>query len=161
MASPAQVQASEDKKEAFLQIYAATGNVGEACRALGVHRTLPHQWARSDPEFARAWEMMKEEYRDVIRSEVHRRAFGWDEPLHHQGRLTGETVPAYSDRMLLALAKSRLPEMRERVEVEVTGEVAVTDVREKFLDRLEQIRDRLALTDGVMEYRTIGESADG
>jgi hypothetical protein len=134
MAAPAQIKVSEDKREAFLEIFAATGNVGEACRTLGIHRSLPWKWRESDPDFAAAWAMAIEEYRDEIRSEVHRRAFGWDEPLHYQGRLTGEMVPAYSDRMLLALATSRLPEMRDRVEVEVTGELSVTDVRERLLD---------------------------
>lgn len=75
MAEPAQIKASEDKKERFLEFFAVTGNVGEACRTLRIRRTLPFKWREQDADFA-AWNVAPEEYRDEVPSEVHRRAIG-------------------------------------------------------------------------------------
>ena len=44
------------RKRLFLAALERTGNVSEACRAVGWSRPTAYGWRSADPEFAAAWE---------------------------------------------------------------------------------------------------------
>lgn len=59
--------------------------------------------------------------RDSIRQELFRRGIdGWDEPIYQGGKLVG-AKRVFSDACLIALAKMRLPEARDRLALTVAG----------------------------------------
>lgn len=79
------------------------------------------QLLASDPDLHEAYEDARGRSPERIRAELQRRAIdGVLEPVFHQGEIVGE-IRRYSDRLLLALAKARLPEFQDTTRIEVTG----------------------------------------
>lgn len=75
----------------------------------------------ADPELADDYHEARGRGEEEIRAEIRRRAIdGVEEPVFHQGQVVG-TVTRYSDRLLYALAKSRLPEYQETARLEHVG----------------------------------------
>lgn len=114
----------------FLASFAQTANFTAACRDAGVDRSTAYRWQEHDEAFALRYRQAEGEANDVIRGAIFRRAIeGIDKPLHYQGRLVkdeyGEpaTVKEYSDTLLIFLAKARMPEFREKQQVEQSGEI--------------------------------------
>jgi len=112
-------------KAAFLLAYARGGIVGEACQKVGISRTTVYAWREGDEQFAARFEQGRLEADDVVRAEIHRRAIeGVEEPVYRNGvavvtaQGTPITVRKYSDVLLIFLAKSRMPEFRDRIEIE-------------------------------------------
>lgn len=52
------------KRREFLEELKRTGSVSEACAYSGVSQGLPYGWARSDIDFARAFEQIRAELRE-------------------------------------------------------------------------------------------------
>src|SRR5688572_7648171 len=106
---------------AFLEHYARTANVGESCRVAGISRQSVHRWLEHDEPFRLAYNQSRQESDDAIRSEIYRRAIeGVPEPVFHQGKCVG-TVRKFSDVLLIFLAKSRMPEFRDKQAIEHSG----------------------------------------
>ncbi|MGZ3603296.1 MAG: hypothetical protein ACXVDF_25560, partial [Ktedonobacterales bacterium] len=116
----------------------------------GVTTATIYNWRKADEEFRLAWEWAHQEANDTIRREISRRAIeGWDEPVYQGGKLVGYTRK-YSDSLLTFLAKSRMPEFRERVDitsndqhinahetiVEAAHDPETTDLAARLLERL-------------------------
>lgn len=102
-------------------------NLTKAACEVGVHRTTLWRWAQEANDFAEALENCRAELLDEVEAEIFRRAvIGWDEPLSYQGRLTGDVIHRYSDRLLEYLSKALAPEKyRERYIVQATDQVLV------------------------------------
>lgn len=127
------------KKRAFLAAFGKLGNMTAAAEGL-VDRSTVYDWIESDPKFAEAFRLAKEEAGDRLEEEARRRAHdGWLEPVfskgvrawdgvdedgnvvHPESERAVRVVPAlmrkYSDRLLEILLKGAKPEKyRERFE---------------------------------------------
>lgn len=113
-------------KAAFLEAYAELGVVTAACKQVGVGRQTMYEWQEHDEEFALRWNQARAAADDAIRSEIHRRAIiGLDKPVYQGGRQVG-TIREYSDTLLIFLAKSRMPEFRDKQQIEHTGEISLS-----------------------------------
>ena len=105
-------------KIAFLDAYAAHGNVGAACDAARIHRSTVYRWLEHDEPFSLLYTQAKTEYDDLIREEIDRRARrGWSETVYQLAKRAG-TVRKYSDTLLIFQAKARMPEYRDKVDVQ-------------------------------------------
>lgn len=103
---------------AFLSAFAASGVVLIGCRSANINRTLVDYWNEHDERFNVAYGQARREADDRIRAEIQRRAV--------QGitkrrtvMINGTTerveeIQDYSDQLLMFLAKSRMPEFKDR-----------------------------------------------
>ena len=143
----------EAAQERFLATFAVTGNFSEAADAAGVERSTVIRWKHDNKRFAELYEVAERRADDAIRAEGFRRAIrGVPKPLVSNGRLVcyeepdldengeqrrdrqgrplyrrGEpvTVLEYSDSIWHALAKARMPEFRDKQQVEVSGTIDI------------------------------------
>lgn len=108
----------------FLTAYAKTGIILRASKAAKVDRTTVYYWQEHDEHFALRMNQARAEADDALREEIRRRAVtGTLKPVYQGGHFVG-TIREYSDTLLIFLAKSRMPEFREKVEH--SGEVRLT-----------------------------------
>jgi hypothetical protein len=113
----------EAMKEEFIAIFRETANVKLAAAKVGIDRKTVYRWRQEDPDFAAKWAEAEEDANDTLRAEIYRRAVsGWDEPVVSAGKLVTH-VHKYSDTLLIFLAKARMPEFRDKVDV--NGNLAV------------------------------------
>jgi hypothetical protein len=112
-------------KQVFLADYAKYGNVGHACDKARIHRSTFYRWQEHEETFGIAFGQAKADYDDVLRQEIHRRAHdGVLEPVVSAGKLVAR-VRKYSDTLLIFQAKSRMPEYREKQQVEISGQLDI------------------------------------
>jgi hypothetical protein len=118
----------EIAQNVFLTSFAQNANVTAACRTAGIDRSSFYRWQEKDETFGFCYKQAEAEANDVIRAAIFKRAIlGIDEPLHYLGKLVTDeqkkpvTVKKYSDTLLIFLAKARMPEFRERQQVEMSG----------------------------------------
>ena len=119
-------------QELFLASFAQTANFTAACRHAGIDRSTAYRWQEHDETFMLRYQQAEAEANDVIRAAIFRRAIqGIDKPLHYQGRLVKDengkpaTVKEYSDTLLIFLAKARMPEFRDKQQVELSGQLDI------------------------------------
>ncbi len=92
------------KKRAMLIAYARTGNISQACAAVGIGRRSHYDWLDSDDDYAAAFRQAGEDAADALEAEARRRAF--------EG----------SDTLLIFLLKGLRPERyRERYDHRLQG----------------------------------------
>jgi hypothetical protein len=104
----------DDRYLTFLRELCNCGIISESCRRAGMHRNSITVARRNHPEFDEICKVALEVHNAVIQDEIRRRAIdGVDKPVYQQGKCVGY-VREYSDSLLLALAKSRMPEFRDR-----------------------------------------------
>jgi hypothetical protein len=121
-----QVRNLEDrrrKQAAFLAEFSKRGLVASSAKAAGIHRDTVYEWRKSDPEFAAEYDEVDALVTEVAEAELWRRGIeGWDEPLAHNGVLTGETVRRWDASLLTLVLKARAPEKyRERLDLRHSG----------------------------------------
>jgi hypothetical protein len=130
----------EKAQVVFLTTFARNANVTAACREAGIDRDTFYEWQK-DESFTRRFEVADQEAQDVVRAAIHHRGInGWLEPVVSAGRVVLNEdgspfmIRRYSDALTLALAKARLPEYRERVEVSATLDITTlaADADAKF-----------------------------
>lgn len=113
------------KQAEFLAMYAQKGLKGKCAHAVGVSVDTVRRHQNDDPIFALALAEATAIYEDSIRQTVHNRAIeGWDEAVWYQGVQVGY-VRKFSDRLLELHAKARVPEYRDKVDINVSGGVLV------------------------------------
>jgi hypothetical protein len=116
----------EQAKASFLADYAKHGNVGHACDMARIHRSTIYRWLEHDEEFLMLHHQAREDYCDSLRHEIYRRAHtGVLKPVYQGGKKVGQ-VREYSDTLLIFESKARMPEYREKVQLEQTGQVTVS-----------------------------------
>lgn len=119
-----------DLQDRFLKSFAKTANVAASCREAKIDRATLYRWQEHDTAFTVRYYQAEADAEDVIRAAIRTRGVhGWDELVVSAGKVVmfnGEplTVRRYSDACLLALAKARVPEFREKVDLNVRGGVA-------------------------------------
>lgn len=144
MASRDHSQDTEELQDLFLQGYAQQGIIKDGLEAANIARSSYYYWLDNDPSFAERVEEAKEEANDHWRRIVYRRANGYEEPLVFQGRKTGETIEKYSESILTLVTRSRMPrEFRVNQGIELSESPEMADVRERFLDRLAAMAERM------------------
>ncbi|HZC07405.1 MAG TPA: hypothetical protein VE338_17355 [Ktedonobacterales bacterium] len=116
----------EATKEAFLAAYAKYGAVGKACDVARIHRSTIYRWLEHDETFSLRHGQAREEYNDLLRTEIRRRAHdGTLKPVFQGGVKVG-SIREYSDTLLIFEAKARMPEYREKQQVEISGQLDIT-----------------------------------
>jgi len=105
----------------FLAMFSRTANVSASCRAAGLKRSTVYSWLEHDECFLDAFHDAERQADDALRGEIFRRAVtGIQKPVFYQGKKVA-SVREYSDVLLIFLAKSRMPEFRDKSQVEHTG----------------------------------------
>lgn len=134
--------AAEKKQiqETFLEAFMQYGNLTMACKAADIKRWTIYDWRDTDEVFGKRYREAEEIVNDTIRQEIFRRAVeGVNKPMHFQGQLVQRkvvdengkehyedvTVKDYSDTLLIFLAKSRMPEFRDRAQVDVHATIDI------------------------------------
>ena len=180
---------SPERRRAFLDAYRATASFAEACRiTAGPHaEDKPHgtppcysTWRAliaRDPEFAAAYRETQELIKDDIRAEIYRRAVsrGQENLVYQKGVqvFNADGTPAKhvtkSDRLLIKLAASLMPEFRDRQEISVTHNVRsaiswaitgddlallTTDEKATLSDLIHKLRSRRAEVARLEDQRT-------
>ena len=138
-------------KALFLAVFAKEANVTLAAEKAGIAPKTAYEWRKKDAKFADAWEEAVKASNDVLRGEMWRRAVhGVESYVVSMGRMVYEEIPdldedgsvkrdkrnqpmykrgdpiierKYSDTLLMALAKARMPEFREKSQVEIDAQV--------------------------------------
>lgn len=108
--------------DAFIEKYIANGfNFAAAARAIGRSSYGMRDHMRRNEEFAARVRDAKLEMFDEAVAEAYKRAvLGYDEPLAHQGQLTGDTVRKYSDALLVKFLAAH-PDFAERAKLELSN----------------------------------------
>jgi hypothetical protein len=138
-----------EAQEAFLRSFASNGNVRAACMSAGIDRSTVHYWAERDEQFSMRYNLAQHDVDDAIRAEIYRRGmFGEEEPMVSMGRVVtrknekGEEVPLTirrkSDLLLMFHAKARMPEYRDKQQVEHSGNIDITGAKDSLLNKLAQ-----------------------
>jgi len=110
----------------FLESFAVSANITAACKRAGVSRQTMYQWQEHDETFSLRYKQAEAEAQDVIRAAVHEHAVrGWDEPVISMGHVVyvGDKplmLHKYDSSLLAKLAAARLPEFREKVDINAT-----------------------------------------
>lgn len=95
-----------DWKQAFLDAFAQSGMVSEACRSVGIDRSTAYKTRQRDEAFALAWADVEERSTEELEREAKRRAVDG------------------SDTLMIFLLKARRPEKyRENVKIEHAGTI--------------------------------------
>ena len=122
----------QQTQEKFLKSFAMTANVRAACMAAGISRTTIYEWQEKDETFSLRFKQAELDANDIIRAELFRRAIqGYEKPVTSLGRqVIGEDGKplmerVYSDNLLSLLAKARMPEFREKQQIEVNGSLTI------------------------------------
>lgn len=116
-------------QDVFLDSFAKNANVSAACLKAGIARQTVYQWLEHDEQFSMRYHLAEQDAADYIRAAIQRRGIeGWEVPVVSQGKIVMHngkllTERKYSDACLLALAKARVPEFRDRVDVTMQGGV--------------------------------------
>jgi hypothetical protein len=114
-----------------------------AAKAAGVGRSTAYLWRRQDPEFAQKWDDAVAEGIGVLEEEARRRAVdGYNaRPIYHRGAVVCE-VKDYSDKLLIFLLKTRMPEVYGRDANRPKGFARSHDASRKVDTEEEEIRER-------------------
>lgn len=117
------------KIDKFLLALADTGNVTKSCKMADTSKDSIYKRRHKNDEFAAAWDRAVSVAADQLEEEAWRRACeGYDVPLHHQGRLTGDEMKKYSDILLIFLLKGNKPE-KFKDRVDHSGKVSHGEIR--------------------------------
>ena len=120
-------------KELFLDIFRVSGNVSQAAKAAGIHRSSVYEWQESDEKFSAAYNIAAVESNEALEAEAHRRGvLGVKTPVYQGGQLVGY-VKKYSDTLLLKLLAARMPDKyadRRNQKIDVSGGMVVEYVND-------------------------------
>lgn len=114
-------------KKAFLERFAATGNISRACRETGVARMSVYEWKANDPEFLAAFAEAETVGTELLEEHAWRRSTDGVtsvRPVYYEGERVGEYEEIrYSDVLLMFLLKARRPDVyRERHDIRHSGD---------------------------------------
>ena len=89
-----------------------------SARNAGIHRSTVYEWLEHDTDFSFAYNLAKEDAKDILRAEIYRRGVeGWDEKVFQLGLYAG-TVRKYDTTLLIFHSKMLMPEYRDKSQVE-------------------------------------------
>jgi hypothetical protein len=139
-------QENIEAQEKFLASFAENANISASCRMAVINRSLFYEWQEHDETFSMRFKVAEQEANDVIRAELFRRGVqGYEKPVVSMGKVVygpdGKllTENVYSDMLLSFLAKARMPEFRDKQQIEVNN---VSKQRDRELhDKIMKILD--------------------
>ncbi|WP_130472941.1 terminase [Candidatus Magnetaquicoccus inordinatus] len=100
------------RRQIFLRALARLGCVTRAAAEAGLSRVVLYTSRSADRDFAEQWTEAIETFADSLESEAFRRGVqGVDQPVYQGGQLVGH-VRRYSDSLLLAMLRARIPAYR-------------------------------------------------
>ena|SRR5258708_5094294 len=112
----------------FLATFEHSANVTQACRAANISREMIYQWLEHDEQFSILYHQAEQIANDAIRAEIFRRGHdGYDEPQFSAGKHMGN-VRKYSDTLLIFLAKARMPEFRDKSQLDVNTNARTVEI---------------------------------
>jgi hypothetical protein len=130
----------------FLDALGRTANITAACMQAGISRSLVYVWQEHDDGFAYEFQEANKRANDLLFGECWRRAMiGEERYVVSQGKLimkpNGEylTYREKSDGLLTLLLKARLPEFREKQQIEMSGSLDVAGAKASLLAKLAQM----------------------
>lgn len=127
----------DDEREAiqekFLQILSRTANIRAACKAAGISRPMVYYWQEHDAEFSMRFNIANQEANDLLLAAAWERSVkGTEKPVVSMGKqvfvtkkVKGKEVEkplmerVYSDNLLALLMKARMPEFRDKQQVDL------------------------------------------
>ena len=113
---------TDEVLERYYQLLEQTGQEMEAAEICGLGLYRERQLRKTNPEHEYRVRVSLARFNELVEATIIQRAiYGTEEPLTFQGRQTGEYVTKYSDTLLLALAKAKLPAFNDKLTV-VSGE---------------------------------------
>lgn len=119
--SPTFLKKQQRIKDRFISLLTSTGLQYRACEMTPVNIATVFEWRHNDPVFEEAYLQADEMVGVHLEHEAIRRGReGFDEPLAHEGKLTGDCIRRYSDSLLRATLAARRREYRSKV-VDETG----------------------------------------
>lgn len=110
------------RKRRFLNEFRQSGNLTEAARRAGVHRSTPYRWAEWDSDFKVLMEQAENEAVDRIELVAHNLATGkYMRMVVSAGKVLGEEA-IYSEKMIEMLLRARRPERyNQKQQIEHSG----------------------------------------
>ena len=112
------------KARKFLEAFAGSGRVDQACAIAGYSRETHYQKLKTDPAYRAAFGEAESRFADVIEAEVVRRA-----------------IDCESDSLLMFLARGAMPnKYRDRATVEHTGSIDLVERMQAARKRLIEMR---------------------
>jgi hypothetical protein len=154
-------------QELFLEHYRKNANMTAAAQAAGVTRQTVHDWRNADEEFAAQMLDASEAANDALREEIRRRGVdGWDERLVSAGKDMG-TIHKYSDTLLIFHAKARMPEYRDKLQVNAVmnhmlpGSNGLASLLSRFLTVVEEQPQEAETTTATLLQEFVDDSSNG
>jgi hypothetical protein len=126
--------------EPFLYQLARGMSPTKAAESVGVAIGTVYRWKADDVQFAERWAEAMQEANDRLEDEAHRRAVEGYNPrpvFDKAGNVVCE-IRDYSDMLLLAKLRGRLPEIYNKPDVSLNAKVEVRLTREQAAERLQQ-----------------------
>jgi len=130
-------QEKQEIQEKFLASFAVNANVSASCKIASITRTTVYEWQEHDEQFSMRYKAAEQEANDVIRAELFRRGVeGYDKPVVSMGRVVyGSdgyplTEKVYSDNLLSLLAKARMPEFKDKQQIDMNMTNVQKDTQE-------------------------------
>lgn len=130
---------SRAKQKRLLEAYAQLGTITHAAESAGVDRAMHYRWIDTDDQYGKEFQAASDRFVDLVRNAVRHRAIdGWTEPIVYKGEIqyvemldkSGRpvrmpvTVLKFSDRLLELLAKGKVPELKDKLELGAGGSIA-------------------------------------
>lgn len=169
-----------EAQAAFLEAYEHTANILRAAEQTEISREIVYYWLEHDERFLFAYNLADAAANAHIEAEIRRRAMeGVQEPLISQGQLVYEyepvldedgnqkydskgkpiyqrgallTVRKYSDTLLIFYAKRRMPEYREKSQVDVSMPTDMRALQETIMQALAAHPEaKIAVAQALME----------
>lgn len=109
---------TEERKKIFIEELRRSGRIGHSALKAMVQPGTVADHRKSDPEFDAACERALELYNESIDAEIHRRGHDGYSEMKFEGDRLVEVKTKFSDGLLLAHAKSRLPAYKDKLSVE-------------------------------------------
>jgi hypothetical protein len=127
--TPKKDLSTKETQRLFLDAYAQQANVKVAAEAAGIHRSTVYEWLEHDQDFSFAYNLAKEDAKDVLRAEIYKRGHdGWEEDVYSFGKFQG-TVKKYSDTLLIFHSKALMAEYRDKSQVDLTTHTSAKDMQ--------------------------------
>lgn len=135
----------------FLTAFTACANFTQACLDIGINRPTVYKWIENDKHFSALYDDAEKMVNDKIRAEIWRRGVdGYDKPVVNHGKVVyvedvdedGNPTKkmlmerVYSDNLLSLLARSRMPEFRDKQSVEHSGSLDVNGASDSLFQKL-------------------------
>lgn len=132
---------TRELQDKFLKSFASNGNVRVACLAAGIDRSTVHHWNERDEQFSMQYNKAKLDVDDGLRAEIFKRAMLGDDEVTTSDETIIDTIDGTSitkhkktisrrksDILLMFHAKARMPEYREKQQIDVNGSIILKTV---------------------------------